>query len=225
MNYKVCTKCKENKPSTKEYFYTQKTTTKKYGVRYVLTSWCRDCINKKQAKYRKEHIEECRIRELKYYHADLVRKERKKAGYRKHAKENREVYAERLSEWQKANPNRVREYNRFREMHKKHDVTNNEWENCKNYFNYRCAYCGYPTEEHFIKRKEKCIWSDFHKEHFDHDGSNDITNLIPSCLWCNSSKHQSEYDDWYNESNEDYTPERHYKIKKWIFEDHKKYRD
>lgn len=225
IKHKICPKCKNNKIADEEHFYKQKKTSKRRGVYYVLSSWCRNCINKKQAKYREDHIEECRARELKYYHADPERKEKKKAGYKLHARENREIYAERLSEWQKANPERVRDYGRYREMHKKHTVTKNEWEHCKNYFNYRCAYCGHPTEEHFIKRKGKYIWSDFHKEHFEHDGTNDITNLIPSCLWCNSSKHQSKYEDWYNESNEDYTSERHEKIVQWIHEDHKKYKE
>lgn len=225
MEYKVCTKCKENKPDNEKYFYTQKKNTKKKGIHYILTSWCRDCVNKKQAKYRQDHIEECRTRELEYYHADPVRKERKKSGYRQHARENREIYAERLSEWQKANPDRVRDHAKFREMHKKHDITNEEWENCKNYFNYRCAYCEYPIEDHFIKRKEKYLWSDFHKEHYDHDGANDLSNCIPSCLWCNSSKHQSSYNEWYNIHNEKYTHERDMKIVKWIKNEYKIYKE
>ncbi|KAA9007334.1 hypothetical protein F4V43_02285 [Paenibacillus spiritus] len=225
MDFKVCTNCKNEKPATKEYFYYHKVTTKKEGVKNKVDSWCKDCKNEYQAKYRAEHIEECRVRELEYYHADPIRKERKKAGYKKHAKENREVYAERYAKWCEENRDRLRDYRNFRDIHKKHEVTKNEWENCKNYFNYRCAYCDHPIEEHFIKRKRKYIWSDFHKEHFENNGANDITNLLPSCLWCNTSKHQSKYEDWYNEGNENYAQERHIKIIQWISEDHKRYKE
>lgn len=224
-NYKKCTKCKENKFESDEYFYTQKTTTKKYGVRYVLTSWCRSCINEKQVIYRNEHIEKCRARELEYYHADPVRREVKKAGYRKHAKENRDVYAERLSKWQEENKEKVIEHSRYREMHKKHEVSNLEWEKCKNYFHYRCCYCDIPIENHIVKYNKKYINGDFHKDHTDHFGSNGLENCTPSCKSCNTSKHNIDLDVWYSEGNEHFLSERLNKINIWLNEDYKKYLD
>lgn len=87
---------------------------------------------------------------------------------------------------------------------------------CKQYFNYECAYCGLPLEEHYIIYAGNLILGDFHKEHVDHFGSNDLSNCVPACKSCNSSKHDFEFNKWYNTDNHKFNIERYNKIIKWL---------
>ena len=220
---KQCTKCLEILPKTDEFFYKQKVNTKTKGTYYNFTSWCRNCNNIRAAKYRENNIDECRKRELDYYYADDDRRERKKDGYRKHSKDNREVYSQRLSEWQKSNPEKVRENRLFREMHKTHTITKREWYYCKLYFENSCAYCGIDIKDHYITFRKKVQLGDFHKEHVNHNGENDLSNCIPACKSCNCSKHNINFDDWYNVNNDRYTEERYIKILNWANGDYSKF--
>jgi 5-methylcytosine-specific restriction endonuclease McrA len=127
------------------------------------------------------------------------------------------------SEWQRNHPDKIRGYNRDRNLHKKHEISEQEWESCKNYFNYRCAYCGLPIEEHFVKYKGKIFIGDFHRDHVNDEGNNDLSNCIPACKSCNTSKHIHHLEEWYNENNPNFNQERLDKINKWLDEDYKKY--
>jgi ribosomal protein L11 methylase PrmA len=62
-----------------------------------------------------------------------------------------------------------------------------------------------------------------HKEHALNKGANDLSNCLVACTSCNSSKREKDYTEWYNEENENFTPERLEKINSWLNEDHKKY--
>lgn len=128
----------------------------------------------------------------------------------------------KLTEWQRNNPDKMKIY---RLQHRNHSITSNEWDNCKNYFNYRCAYCSLKIEDHYVIFRGKLVWSDFHREHVDHKGENDLSNCIPACKSCNCSKHTHGLEDWYNESNENYKEERLHKINQWINKDFKKFID
>jgi hypothetical protein len=46
---------------------------------------------------------------------------------------------------------------------------------------------------------------------------------VPACKSCNSSKGDKDINEWYNEGNEYYTPERLMKIHRWLNEDYMKY--
>lgn len=62
----------------------------------------------------------------------------------------------------------------------------NEWENCKSYFGFCCAYCGRRT--------------DLTKDHVrpQHYGGSDVVfNIIPCCQKCNSSKGKKNVYQWY----------------------------
>ena len=128
----------------------------------------------------------------------------------------------KVKEWIKNNPDKLKGYVA---NHQSHNITKKEWEYCKQYFNYECAYCGLPLSEHYRKYKGERIKSDFHKEHVDHNGTNDLSNCIPSCTSCNSQKWKFELDTFYNESNGNYTQERYDKIKQWLNEDYKVLKD
>src|SRR5690606_4751018 len=127
----------------------------------------------------------------------------------------------RQKEWRKANPDKIKRYNEFRSLHKKHNITNEEWIKCKEYFNNSCAYCGLHVDEHYRKYNGKLQKIDLHKEHADHYGSNNIDNCIPSCLSCNVRKHDKDLEEWYKTESEHYTEKRLNKILKWLNEDWK----
>ncbi|WP_091019922.1 MULTISPECIES: hypothetical protein [Paenibacillus] len=105
---------------------------------------------------------------------------------------------------------------------KKHSISKEEWVNCKNYFNYECAYCGLKSEHHLVMYRGLEKIYDFCKDHFEDSGSNFLDNCIPACRKCNSSKWTFDFEEWYR--NYDHFDEKRYrKIVKWIVQDHKQY--
>lgn len=64
---------------------------------------------------------------------------------------------------------------------------------------------------------------DLHKEHVDDSGANDLSNCVPSCQSCNSSKNIFSLEEWYTEDNLNFTEERLSKIYRWLNEDYLKY--
>lgn len=219
---KTCTKCKEDYPCTEEFFYKQKFTTKKKGVFYKLTSECKACIKKRSNKWRDENPEKNGIsnrraarkfRENNLEKIRMSKQELRDRGY--------------YRDWYNDNKDKARENRIKREETKSHIINKEEWENCKKYFNYRCTYCGLAIEEHFIKFKGKYILGDFHKEHVDDQGANDLSNCVPSCRSCNSTKHKRNLEEWYNEDNKvdckGFNKDRLDKIIKWLECDYKLY--
>jgi hypothetical protein len=177
--------------------------------------YCKECTSNKFKKWSKDNIE---------------RKRKNNSNYEKTPKgiENRrnrvKSYNDRgkRKEWLENNKDKQYEYNK---KHRNHDITDNEWENCKNYFNYRCAYCGLAIEEHFIVYRGNTQLGDFHREHVDDDGANDLSNCIPSCKPCNVQKHTFDFELWYLERCSGYSEERYLKIMKWLDEDYEIHKD
>jgi len=120
----------------------------------------------------------------------------------------------------KNNPEKLKEYAEKRKL-KKHEISENQWTECKQYFNNQCAYCGLNINSHWKRYKGELRLIDFHKDHVDDNGTNDLSNCVPSCHTCNSSKYNWEYEYFYNPDNPDYTVERDNKIRKWCLEDYK----
>jgi hypothetical protein len=138
---------------------------------------------------------------------------------RKWVQEHPEERREYLKNYYHSNPEKHAEYRRKREMHKHHEISDIEWDNCKKYFDYKCACCGKPISEHYHRQRGKMILFDFCKDHFVNDGSNDLTNCIPLCKTCNGKKNTKTFEEFYNNKNKYYTEERLDKIYKWIYED------
>jgi hypothetical protein len=130
---------------------------------------------------------------------------------------------ENYRKWQNNNKDKIKQYREQRELHGDHKVNRSEWESCKRYFNDCCAYCGLPLEEHYNRYKGEMKLTDFHKEHVEHNGANDLSNCIPSCKTCNSSKHTDKLEDWYTKNKEFFSQERLDNIHKWLNEDYKIY--
>ena len=103
---------------------------------------------------------------------------------------NREHHNYLCWEWQKNNPDKNALKTKRREARKRQlpsDLTSEEWEKCKAYFDSKCAYCGQVTvdyvQEHFIPVVK--------------GGGVTKSNILFSCRQCNLSKGSKDFSDWY----------------------------
>lgn len=206
---KKCSDCKQWFPMNSEYFY-KNSSNKKDGY----NTYCKECTKFRSAKWQQDNYER--------YRKGFIERSRKKRQipekaeyHRVKAREQRE--SGYLKIYQRNNPEKMKKY-RLKYQNKKHDIANNEWENCKAYFDYSCAYCGISEEEAYDTYQQR-----FHKEHVDHYGANDLSNCVPACKGCNSKKWKYEFDEWYNSNNEIYSKQRYNRIIRWLNNDYKKY--
>lgn len=211
MEGKNCSICNEYK--TYEEYYRLEKIRKKTGESYTYYyPDCKKCFKLRRAQWERENPDKKKISRKKYQskkETKLVNLEQQRRSLRKGTRR----------EWQRNNKVKVREYNTKRKE-KEHQISINEWDACRLYFDYRCAYCGKAWEDQHKEHKK-----DFCKDHFLNDGSNDILNCIPSCTNCNSSKNIFDFDHWYNENNERYSVDRFQKIHRWIKVDAKNNED
>lgn len=212
---KKCSDCGENKELSE--FYKQEKVNAK-GKRYIYYHpRCKKCDIKKSSEWIKSNPQKAKKNFKKYIHTTKGRKAqiRKSKKYR---------YSKR-KQWEKNNSDKIKQYNQYRVMNKTHNISKEEWIACKEYFNNQCAYCGLPIEEHYITFKGQVRLGDFHKEHVDHDGANDLSNCVPACKECNCRKSTLSIGEWYTQENEliNYDYNKLKKIYKWVNEDYKKY--
>lgn len=207
---KKCNRCNKWFPCTDEYFY--RNGNKIDG----LFTFCKQCNIKKTKQWEEEHFEE--YMEYQRNRARMPHvKQRFKEYFKKYFANNEEHRKEYMHDYRTNNKDKVKSYNE-KYQHKKHDITEKEWESCKKYFDYKCAYCGIAEEE----AKEKYD-QNLHKEHFDHDGASDLSNCLPACKGCNSSKWEYSFESWYNENNHRFDDNRLLKIFQWLTRDYELY--
>lgn len=184
MESKQCTQCGETKPL--DEFYKQKKTSKKKGVFYIHKPECKECSIKRSAKYQKENPE---------VHIKAVRKDQLKPERQAYMKQLTQRHANdgTYKRWWRENPEKLKEYAERRKA-KQHEITEEEWIECLNFFDNSCAYCGLTLEEH-----KELYAQQLHKEHVDCNGSNKIDNCVPACKICNPSKREYEVYEWYSQ--------------------------
>jgi len=125
--------------------------------------------------------------------------EQQRARRRRHYAKNRESIRAHVKGRRLKNPERFRAVDRARYLHntekRKHQsriarakrsglscyLSLEDWKRLLRQYNFRCAYCGIRLT---IKNR-----SLDHKIPLLRGGTNDITNLVPSCLRCNQRKH------------------------------------
>lgn len=209
--YKRCSDCKDWFPMNKEFYYKNKTSPDGFHT------WCKSCtkerawnnyLNDPTGDKRKKKIE------AMSNYADTQN------GITK-GREASERWREKggQREYYKNNKDNLLPYHYKRKQEKTFQITDQEWEDCKNYFNNSCSYCEITEEEHKKIHNQR-----LNREHVDHEGSNYLDNCVPSCRSCNSKKHDLKFEFWYKERSENFTIEKYNKILKWIKDDHKKYK-
>jgi hypothetical protein len=214
--YKKCTKHKEYFPNedewipcTEEYFYKEK-----MNGTDGFNTYCKKCVVEKSCDWRTKNPERRKLLEQKYWLSSYGRLRRRNSEKRRRANG-------KAQEYQRTHKDKIKQYNKDR-YNKNHIIGKQEWEDCKKYFDYKCAYCGFPLENHYIKYRQEIRKSDFHKEHVQHDGEKDLSNCIPACKDCNTSKWAFDMETWYRQQDY-FSEERLNKIHKWLNEDYKIY--
>jgi len=200
---KICSKCKKGFPATPEYFTCDKM--RPDG----LHSWCKSCkytsvngwyeVNQEQvSEYNRQKYANDREEKLKqqkqYYRANP---EKKREYGRRYYFANREKKAEYSKKYRKNNPDKKRIYESRREARKlalPDTLTHQEWQQAIQYFNGCCAVC----ENQLYDLFGEII---LHADHWIALNNPDcpgtiVTNMLPLCSACNSSKRDSPPKDW-----------------------------
>lgn len=200
---RVCTECGKEKPIIDFYkrgnggFYSQ----------------CKICSNKLMSEYFAKNHAQVIKRKRRYHKEHKVEIDTYNKQYYKDHKDEIKI---RVREWEEANPEQTRDKTVI-SMHKKRfadsglesNFTRADWNRCKEYFTVdgvpRCAYCGKPTKRPTID----------HVIPIGKNGKNVSSNIVPSCGWCNISKHDNDFEEWYRKQSF-YSKEREDKIKSYL---------
>lgn len=212
--YKKCSTCNEWKELNDDNFYTTK-----YSNDGFLPS-CKECTKETNKKRKKDNYDTYyRPKQKEWNDANKDhRKELNQEFELKNPGRKKEIHDDFIKE----HPERQKEYSKKREK-KNHIISSREWIACKDYFGNCCAYCDLPIEEHWIIYKGVKKLGDFHREHKDDQGANDLSNCLPSCESCNSKKWKFGFDEWYTPDNPVFSQDRLDKINEWLNEDYKLY--
>ncbi|AZV43659.1 hypothetical protein BAOM_3050 [Peribacillus asahii] len=212
VEHKLCSDCNEWLLMTDEFYY-------KNSANRVdgYNPYCKECTIRRSATYVRKPENWKRKLELK-----RMRKNRDKSNeyLRKRKAENeelREYIKEYNKNYRKNNKDKIKIYNNNR-MQKNHDITTQEWNSCKSYFNHSCAYCGISEVE-----AKDLYGQNLHREHVIPEGRNDLKNCVPACRMCNSLKNRIPFNTWYNPNNPIFSEERYLMIYKWLRFDVKKF--
>ncbi|MGM7720541.1 HNH endonuclease [Metabacillus sp. Hm71] len=206
VEHKLCRECNEWHPMNKEYFYVNKSNTDGYNT------YCKSCCILRSSKWKNNNRDKVRVSDQKYNKSKRGRERANKWG-----KKVRD--SGRYREWLRNNKDKVKNNRERWESNNKHEITERERKYCKQYFNYECAYCGMTEEKSKKVNKQR-----LHMDHVDCDGANDLSNNIPACRSCNSSKHQDSLEEWYSPERVNFFSEdRLNKIYNWLSGDYEQY--
>ena len=189
--FKKCTKCGEIKLATTEYF------SEKKRYRFGLFSQCKVCEQKYGKQYRqdnKEHIQEYQKEYNKQYYQD--NKEHCLEYGKQYHQDNKEYFQEHYKQYCQTPQGQAAYFNarqrrRTKEASLGNGITVEQWQECMNFFGWKCAYSG--------KSLKKGNRSLDHITPLNLGGDNEIWNLVPMCRNYNSSKNDKEMIEWYKE--------------------------
>lgn len=232
---KICSKCKQEKPLTSEYWHKSKT---KDGFQ----NQCKVCRNQYNSQKQKEKwadgLGKQKIKESnkKYYEANRDKILERMTTYRE-TENYKESFDRGWKKWALKNKGKINAYHaQYTRQYKRTDkgrmivnISNykskarfkygsiidefciSDWYNCKKYFNNQCAYCGVNEDD-----DNKLIM-----EHLTPlSKSQDFTkkNIVCSCHKCNVKKKQmtlEEFFDFWNKPK-NFTQERYDRILEYI---------
>jgi len=208
-----CTSCEEWQQENVENFYLKNKSNPELGF----LPECKECTIKRTNKNRSDKYDDY----YRDYNKQIYLKDPEKFKERDkiNVSNKPEQYKEKKKKWRQNHPEKCREYSK---LHRVHDITEAEWRSCLRVFGNTCAYCGLPIEKHTFYRNGKYIIMNFHKEHVDDEGYNDLRNAVPACQHCNSSKRQYSIEEWYFKQKF-FSIDRYIKIMWWINEGYKEF--
>ena len=158
-----------------------------YQKRYRILN--KDEISLKRKLYYENNKEVCNARAKKYYKDN---KEALNAKCREYYKNNKDILREKYKIY-RLNPSvkQQRKINEYKRRTLKKNslsfLTKEQWNQVLIKFNNSCAYCGNKVEkltlDHFIPLSK--------------GGELSISNAIPCCVSCNSSKNNRDFFEWY----------------------------
>lgn len=205
LGHKFCINCGEQYPETKEYFFRR-------GNHFDTT--CKKCrgyeFGTKQSVMNREKIDgykyctECgdllELTTKNFYKSNSV-----EDGFTTKCKKCIRIK-------QKENITVIRKNKRIYQQHrrsrkKKLPSTFNQeqWTECKEYFNNSCCYCGEKTvelqQDHFIPISKGGHYTNY--------------NIVPACQGCNVSKKDNDFKEWYLQQKF-YSKERENKILRYL---------
>jgi hypothetical protein len=202
---KRCSHCKQNYPSTSEFFRRNKST--KDG----LQKQCKMCHSESDKAYRARHPEKAgetsRRNALQYRANNLEKVNANTVQWRENNREYTREYSRRYRQshheqhltstrkWCERNPAKRRAINMRKEARKRnlpHTFTADAWQRCLQYFDNKCAICGRSAQlgvkiaqDHWIPESK--------------GGGYTPDNIIPLCHGfdgCNNKKWANDPVDW-----------------------------
>lgn len=183
---KVCSNCNTEK-EIREF---HKAKRGEFGV----GSWCKEC----RKKYKREHYlknEERIIQEKKdYYYANREILNYKKKIYRL---KNKDKLKEIHRRYRQNNKDICRKHCNTRRSRIKNltaNLTVEQWDNSKKYFDNLCAYCRGKNSQGETLEQEHII-------PLSKGGCYTADNIIPACRACNSSKGNKDMNEWFKAQN------------------------
>jgi hypothetical protein len=216
MSIKTCKDCGENKPLSE--YYSQTKIKKKTNETYsYYQPYCKSCASKRSGKWQQDNHEYYLKHKSDYHKKSRIENVERREYDRQHARDQKETGYSK--EYYEKNKQYFIDYQKNRMMNKTHEISNEEWLRCKEYFENSCSYCGLHQNYHYIIYAGKPKKTDLHKEHVNHNGSNKIDNCVPACQTCNCKKWAFPMDIWYREQ-EFFSEERLSKINKWLETDY-----
>jgi hypothetical protein len=203
---KRCTKCKIEKIINKENFYKNKSSHDGFMAE------CKDCYKAARREYARNHKEEKSLYMKQYY---IENQDQLKQDCWEYKQENKEYYREYFKQYQQSDTGKQK-FLLYSSNKNKHDISNKQWIQCKDYFDNACCYCGFPYDLH-----KELFNQDLHKDHYDSNGSDDISNCVPACKRCNSKKRDYPVEFFYEKH--DIKASRINKINNWLSEQNSGY--
>lgn len=214
--FKKCSKCGRWLVASTNNFYKLK------SGKYGLNSQCKECINTGAKKYYKDHREERRAYKKKYHEKNKEEILEKQKKYREkhkekileyqrkydaeHKDERRKYYKEYL----KTTQGQVVEFNRHCRRRKREQqgdgVTKEQWLEMMKFFGFKCAYSGIT-----LNVDNRTI---DHIEPLVKGGAHEIWNCVPMDRSLNSSKCDSDIEEWYPQQDF-YDEDKLNKINEW----------
>lgn len=135
----------------------------------------------------------CRICKKCKFEQDKKYREKHKKERKKYLEKNKQILEKKHKEYRQKNRDKRRKDDRKRrikELNSEGSHTELEWLNKKKEYNYRCVYCGRHEEVLCKKYKDKRWWklTEDHVIPISKEGSDFISNIVPACISCNTSK-------------------------------------